>query len=346
MTTDTYYGNVKKLNEIIKDLNIIKSNLPFVIPGLSPRYLTMMTSPDKKKRKKFPLHIYERLGREFNKLYSKKPNPKTIDYNDLFIKIIENNDKQKTVYLEKLTSYSGHLAPFGGPEQLIFNKARVNNVRASVIQSFCNALKEDEEREDKYKWKFFSGEEQLEQIKDHANVNTLIDRLDELGISIFTGSMFYPQIQYGLELSKKQKLEHESYKVTTEAKFGELYLIILFSEKSDGVEFFKFKYSDRYTLETYDKLIAKFPHSFEYHIHLSDDRKLKPGSGYHHDQIINQIAQFYLDLEFNENFKEIIPDVFDLRFSYLGKEIIEPEYISKKQISENKKNEKVLNKVS
>ena len=189
-------------------------------------------------------------------------------------------------------------------------------------------------RQNKFKDRFYSSEETLQEIRDEAEVNSVIDELEKMGVYIYGGLVKFPIISYSAEYTgpDNDMWEIESFPIING------YYVLLFSSEED-VEYYKFRYEYLQEIDTLEELQKKFPIKFNYknvNFDSSIDRS-DPKNEEHHE-ILNLMAQEYLELEINEEFLKIIGDIVDLPFSFgnQAKEIIP---VMKNKIKNEEENE-------
>ena len=323
-----YFANLEKLKEVTSELEFKSSyyddtvkdlNLDF--RGMSHKYFSLL----KQGKKAFEISIYEKLARVFNKLYIEehrkgKTEKKTIDASDLYVDKENANSKklEKTIYLERLDDYFDFGA-FGEQPKIIQNFARITQGSARLIDEFISSIDDQVKRQDEFKDTFYSEDEQLKKILDHGKMNSYIDRLKSIDVFVYVGNLFYNLLSY----SKKRLHEKKTiYSITAVPCF--LYFsVILFS--NEKVDYFTFKDTPTYDYDTLDKLTKKFPIKFDYDSKGENIDKLDvfKFNKKHNKQILNKIAQEYSNLEFNEDFANLVPNIIDLPFSWIGNPKIE-----------------------
>jgi len=319
-----YYANQRKLDEICNELQIVKSKFDHVmsgmqIRGLASKYFSLMSLG----QKSFPKNIYDQLARNFTKLYHEEKIEKEVAADDLYLdkeKKDEETNTKKIVYLEKYTEYGVRHGGFALGDKIILNRVRVNDSVANLIERFVHSLDGTIKRQDKFKDRFYSAEEQLEEIKDEAKVNSLIDDLKIVGINIYAGAIKFPTISYQSTIKSR---EDNLYEIKS-FPWENLFFAILFTPDEENVEYFKFEYEYTYDFKTLLKLEEKFPIKFDYfNKHFEEIDETKTGNK-PHNEILNLIAEKYLELEFNSDFEKIIPDVVGLPFSFTANYKVTP----------------------
>ena len=85
------------------------------------------------------------------------------------------------------------------------------------------------------------------------------------------------------------------------------YFVLLFSSIKDDIDYYKFHYNIDYDYETLSKLQEKFPIKFEFPI---DDIERFNFKNEANNQMLNTLANKYLELQSNKDFKRIIPDAY------------------------------------
>ena len=332
MKEKKYYANTEALNRICRDLKIVKSKWDssmekMPIKGLAVKYFSKMSTG----QKDFSVEIYQELARNFTKLYKEKNIQKEVSYKELLVdrisKDLTADKKEKVVYLEKYEEYGdviGEVNP-----KLIYNRVRIDSDRVSVIEQFVKSMNSTHERQEKYKYIFYSPEEQMEQIKDEANINSWLDSLKNKGIKVFAGLITYPIISYEYNC-----ISHEDslYEITSDPGVNG-YFILLFSSIQENVEYFKFQYNEDYDYETLKKLQLKFPIKFQATFDNIERFNIKNEAN---NYILNTLANEYVKLKYHKEFGKIIPDVYRLPFSFNSKEKIIP-VLKIKKIKDNEK---------
>jgi hypothetical protein len=323
-----YKPNIQKIEKVCEDLNIVRSkfHLSIKMKGLGLKYFSQMMTG----QKKFTIEIFEELARNFNNLYQARKENEVIDYEELFINEETNQSNEKTIYLERTGSYIDHRGVIG--LDLVFNRCRVTNDIAEKIHYLFEALDQDSARSDKFKKNFFSVAEQLAEIKDKGRINSIIESLHiHDGVNVFMGHLYLPQVSY----VASEVLGAHSCEVTV-VDMHMPYRIVLFSDEPE-IEYFKFKYSEKVSLDQVRKFVDKFPHSFEYAVEFNKKISFNY-KGELHNNIINKIADYYvgLGIDFDPEFQKIIPDFIDLPFSWVGFEKIIP--IKRIKKDDDKKN--------
>ena len=331
-----YYANIDKLNLVCRELNIVKSKWDSAmekmpIKGLAVKNFSLMSTG----QKKFSIEIYQEMARNFTKLYKKKGIQKEISYEDLFVdkekNTLTNNEKEKMVYLEKYEEYGDVIGDVN--PKLIYNRVRVNSNIVSVIEYFVKSMDSTNERQEKYKNVFYSSDEQLDQIKDEAEINSWLDSLKNHGVKVFAGLIEYPIISYQYEYISHDDGLYEIY--SQPAING--YFILLFSPIKDDIDYYKFHYNIDYDYETLKNLQKKFPVNFEFPVQDIEKFNFKNEAN---NRILNTMANKYLELASdNKEFEKIIPSVSNLPFSFNGMVKIVPIKRNKKVIQkDNEKN--------
>ena len=262
-----------------------------------------------------------KLKRKDGKWYFKSPKKfKKLDFDKAEIpadvkKILDNSsitsllyyEKDKVIFLEKYEQYG---AVYGDVNpKLIYNHVRVNSDIAILIEYFTKSMNSTHERQEKYKNVFYSPDEQLDQIKDEARINSWLDSLKNKGVRVFAGLIEYPIISYTHEyISYEDGLNEISSDPIMNG-----YFILLFSSIKDDIDYYKFHYNIDYDYETLSKLQDKFPIKFEFPI---DDIEKLNFKNEANNQILNTLANKYLELQSNKEFTSIIPDAYLLPFAF------------------------------
>ena len=331
-----YYANEDRLNLICRELKIVKSKWDSAmekmpIKGLAGKYFSLMSTG----QKNFSIEIYQELARNFTKMYKDKGIQKEGSYKDLFIynekEGSTKNEKDRVVYLEKYEQYG---AVYGDVNpKLIYNQVRVNSDIARVIEYFTKSMNSTHERQEKYKNVFYSPDEQLDQIKDEARINSWLDSLKNKGVRVFAGLIKYPIISYTYEyISHDDGLNEISSDPIMNG-----YFVLLFSSIKDDIDYYKFHYNIDYDYETLKNLQTKFPVNFEVPVQDIEKFNFKNEAN---NRILNTMANKYLEYASdNKEFEKIIPHVSNLPFSFNGIVRIVPIKKNKKVIQkDNEKN--------
>lgn len=312
-----YFANTERLNEICRELKIVKSKFDAVmtgmkIPGLASKYFSLMSLG----KKSFQKDIYEQLARNFTKIYRDEKIDKEVAAEELYIDSQKDNEEtntKKIAYLEKYTEYGMNSTGFAISDKIILNRVRVDDKIADLIEKFIFSLDGTIKRQKKFSDRFYSAEEQLEEIKDEAKVNSLIDELELLGVNIYTGHIRFPLISYRYNLKNR---DDNLYEITS-FPWENIYFAVLFTSKNENAEYFKFEYEYTCDYKTLLELERKFPIRFDYiNKHLNEEIDETIPNNKPHNEILNNLAEKYLELEFNPDFEKIIPDVVNLPFSF------------------------------
>ena len=309
-----FLGNIKRLDEIVRELEIVKSRFDeyvkgMEIKGLATKYFSNMTLG----KQKFPIEIYYKLTKVFNELYKKKNIKKNISIEELYINdnkknIDQDEDKRtKTAYLDEY-KYYGRIGDI--EEKVILNFTRPTSSTAYLIKKFIHSTDATLKRQNKFADKFYTSEETLQEILDDAGVNDLIDQLNILGVFIFQGLIDFPIISYSAEQTEIDQYKIKSFPYTNR------YCVFLFTSDKE-VDYYKYKYSFVQEIETLEKLNNEFPIRFNYQSKFLNQKLEKSPLNDDHNEILNLLSKEYLKLETNEKFLNIIGDVVDLPFSFL-----------------------------
>ena len=307
-----FLGNVKRLDEIVRELEIVKSRFDeyvkgMEIKGLATKYFSNMTLG----KQKFPIEIYYKLAKVFNELYKKKNIKKSISKEELYIiddkKNIDQDKGLITVYLDEY-KYYGRIGDI--EEKVILNFTRPTSSTADLIKRFIHSTDATLKRQNKFADKFYTSEETLQEIQDDAEVNDLIDQLNMLGVFIFQGLIHFPIISYSSEQIEIDQYEIESFPYTNR------YCVFLFTSDKE-VDYYKFKYSFVQEIETLQKLNKEFPIKFNYQSKFLNQKLERSPLNDDHNEILNLLSKEYLKLETNEKFINIIGDIVDLPFSFM-----------------------------
>ena len=306
---EIFLGNVKRLDEIVRELEITKSKSDdyIKIKGLSPKYFSNMTLG----KQKFPKDIYYKLAKAFNEIYVKKNIDKKISIEELYIDDSKKNTDQdkgtKTVYLDEYKHY-GSIGDI--EDKVILNFTRPTSSTANLIKRFIHSTDATVKRQNKFADKFYTSEETLQEILDDAKVNDLIDQLNILGVFIFKGLIDFPIISYSAEQTGVDQYKIKSFPYTNR------YCVFLFTSDKE-VDYYKFKYSFVQEIETLEKLNKEFPIKFNYQSKFLNQELERSPLNDDHNEILNLLSKEYLKLETNEKFLNIIGDVVDLPFTFL-----------------------------
>ena len=330
-----YFANQEKLNEICRELRIVKSKFDAAmtgmqIKGLASKYFSLMSLG----KKSFQKEIYDQLARNFTKLYRDVKIDKEVAADELYIDEQKSNEEtnKKIAYLEKYTEYGMNSIGFAIGDKIILNRVRVDEKVASLIEKFIFSLDSTMKRQDKFSDRFYSAEEQLEEIKDEAKVNSLIDDLAAYGVNIYTGHIRFPLISYRYDLKSR---EDNLYEIRS-FPWENIYFAVLFASKYENVDYFKFEYEYTCDYKTLLELEKKFPIKFDYiNKHLNEEIAETIPNNKPHNEILNNLAEKYLELEFNPDFEKIVSDVVSLPFSFTTYQKIIP--VKKNKISDEEK---------
>ena len=328
-----YFANTERLNEICRELRIVKSKFDnamegMEIKGLASKYFSLMSLG----KKSFQRDIYDQLARNFTKIYREEKIDKEVAADELYIDEQKSNEEtnKKIAYLEKYTEYGMRSIGFAISDKIILNRVRVDKKVASLIEKFIFSLDGTMRRQDKFGDRFYSAEEQLEEIKDEAKVNSLIDDLEAFGVNIYTGHIKFPLISYRYDLKSKDDNLYEIKSFPWE----NIYFAVLFSSKHENVDYFKFEYEYTCDYKTLLELEKKFPIKFDYvNKHINEEIDETVPNNKPHNEILNNLAEKYLELEFNPDFKKIVPDIVSLPFSFTAYQKIIP--VKKNKISDD-----------
>jgi hypothetical protein len=331
--TKLYAANTEIVSKIVSELEIVKSRFDefmkgMEIKGLSTKYFSNLSLG----KQKFSIEIYEKLARNFNLLYKKKNLEKTVSTEDLYIddERIKDDGKSKTIYLEKYNSH-GRRGDF--EEKVIFNQVRATKEIANLIEKFVHATEGTLKTQKKFANKFYSAEETLQEIRDEAEVNSIIDELEKKGVYVYGGLALYPIISYRADF-----ISHDDsmWEIKSWPYINAYYILVFSSDKE--VEYFKFKYEYLQEIDNLEKLNKKFPIKFNF---LSgsfdpDFPRSHPENEEHH-QILDLLAKEYSKHEFNDEFINIVGDISDLPFTFTLSSTIIP--VKKNKLNDETENE-------
>ncbi len=306
-----YAANTEKVSEVVKDLEIVKSRFDEFIKGMEIKGLgTKYFSNLSLGKQSFPIEIYEKLSRAFNILYQKKKIDKSVTKEELYIddEREEKDEKVKTIFLEEYNYYGA----YGDVEEkIIFDNFRATKGTASLIERFMHAIDATLKRQDKFKDKFYSSEEKLQEIKDNAEVNSLIDQLKSLEIFIYGGLLEFPILSY-----TAQNISHTDnmYEIKS-FPLPQRYFVLLFTSEKD-VEYYKFKYQLLQEMSTLNELEKKFPIKFNYQSSSFGPIKYHDPKDEDHNKVLNLLSEEYFKFEPNKEFIKIIGESIELPFNF------------------------------
>jgi hypothetical protein len=306
-----YAANTEKVSEVVKDLEIVKSRFDefmkgMEIKGLGTKYFSNLSLG----KQSFSIEIYEKLSRAFNILYQKKKIDKSVKKEDLYIddEREEKDEKVKTIFLEEY-NFCGAYGDL--EEKIIFDNFRATKETALLIERFMHAINATLKRQDKFKDKFYSSEEKLQEIKDNAEVNSLIDQLKFLEIFIYGGLLEFPILNYTVE-----NISHiDNYYEIKSFPFPQRYFVLHFSSKKN-IEYYKFKYQFLQEMSTLYELEKKFPIKFNYQSPNFGPIKFHDPKDEDHNKILNLLSEEYFKLESNKEFIKIVGESIELPFNF------------------------------
>lgn len=325
--SELYFANTEKIEDFLRALDIKRSHFSdYKVAGLGTRYLSALLNG----KKSFPLNTFVELASFFNKQFNKQDNvEKNIDYRDLYI-LTENDKKkkkEKIVFLEKFDSWWG-VHGFSYFDPILITRAKINRKISLLIEHFLKQIEDLSYIQDKFKnAQMFNLEEDLAKIRSEGEINSTIEELSNLGITMYEGFTQYPSICYKIKELKNENspistLNNERPNLELESfAFPVITTFLLFSDE-DNVSRYNLIYDDLINIKDLDAFVKKNP--FKKQIFYDDftDPALTLGKrkGKLHEYCLDKLMSFYYNLE--EDYYEQTK-VLDLPFYWMGHKNIE-----------------------
>ena len=214
-----YKANIKKFEEILKDMPFKKSDFDknIKVQGCANRVFSYLSLG----KKKYPIEIFEKLADEFSKQYKLKDPKKIIKTKDL---IDPKNSDDGLIDFLKTDEFSCVLRRVDSATQLTqsitspnVNRVFINHTRtttetANCIENIFKAI------DDEYNSKksFDSGgnlksENQINDLKVEAEVNSSLDLLsNKHEVNLYYGDLWLPLLSFRHESGHLEDITFES----------------------------------------------------------------------------------------------------------------------------------------
>ena len=229
-----YKANVKKFEEILKDMPFKKSDFDKTIkvPGCANRVFSYLSLG----KKDYPVEIFEKLAIEFSKEYKKMDQKTVIKTKDLIDP--KNKDEglknwllsdEYSCNLEKVNSATILTKSINSPniERVFINHTRTNNAIVNQVEHIFSALDSNffsEKHEHYSKKNSTKARDQIKELRIEAQVNESIDNLSKyFHVNIYVGEI-YPHL-LGFELINPGDQEGSTFQSSLNLVPHQIFLI-------------------------------------------------------------------------------------------------------------------------
>lgn len=200
-----YKANVKKFEEILKDMPFKKSDFDknIKVNGCGNRVFSYLSLG----QKKYPIEIFEKLADEFSKQYKLIDPKKVIKTKDLIdpkntdegLKSWLTNDEFSCV-LRKVDKATQLTQSITSPNvnRVFINHTRTNNEIANCIENIFKSIDDSyNSKKDNYFTDNFKSNDQINDLKVEAKINDSLDLLfRKHEVSLYYGDFFIPLLSF------------------------------------------------------------------------------------------------------------------------------------------------------
>lgn len=286
--TSTYYANKKKLEEIIEEIGVKKTNLAdtIKIPGLGGRHFWNLIG----NKKKFKISVFSELANFLVKVAKSRGKNLEIKYQDIIKLEKANNEIDLQIYYAELvkdflldiTEYNNNF---------IETRCYIDSNKALLIKNLFDALSEYQKERSKFDNTIYTSEEEVFKIIQKGKINTNINALKEVGINTYHCSIDLPVFSYFLEgMSPYDEIEKVT--VFPHVEFHNLWVFC----DNKNIQKYQYNFRPDCSLEKIGNIIKACPCSFNIF------------SGANKQEIQKAIVKFYNDSDFSDIDKNFSSD--------------------------------------
>lgn len=285
--TYTYYANKKKLEEIIDEIGVKKTNLAetIKIPGLGGRHFWNLIG----NKKKFKISVFSELANFLVKVAKSRGKNLQLKYQDI-IKLEKGNNEidLQIYYAEHVKDISLGITEYDN--NIIETRCYVDNYKALLIKNLFDALSDYQKERSKFDNSIYTSEEDLFKIIQKGKINTNINALKKEGINTYNCSILLPVFAYVLEgLSREDDL----HKVTV-TPYIEFHNLWVFCD-NQNIQKYQYNFRPDCSLEKIENIIKAYPCTFNI-------------IGENKQEIQYEIIKFYSEIDFSEIDKNFSSD--------------------------------------